>query len=312
MNHAPASPAPSAVTPFISVVIASVNGFPWIGACLAALTTQRGGIAYEVLVLDRCGEKVREEIRRQFGQTEIRVIPVEGYPSIPKLRGLGMAAARGRMIGILEDHCNVPPTWFQSIERAHLAGHRVIGSGVENGAVDRIIDWAVFFCEYSKFMPPVQGGVGREIPGNCAVYDRQALDLVGPEIYQEVWESFIHRRLAEEGVEFFCDPEMTVSHKREFPFNYFMSQRYHYSRSYSGMRLHGAPLQRRLMYAVATPFLLPPLLLWRMATTIRRKGRRKKEFLLAVPVICIFLLSWAWGECVGALYGPGDSLARVE
>jgi hypothetical protein len=90
-----------------------------------------------------------------------------------------------------------------------------------------------------------------------------------------------------------------------------MSQRYHYSRSFAGMRLQSAPLSRRLIYAGATP-LLPPLLLWRMATTIQRKGRRKKEFILAVPVIGVFLLSWAWGEAIGALCGPGDSLARVE
>jgi hypothetical protein len=150
-----------------------------------------------------------------------------------------------------------------------------------------------------------------EIPGNCAVYDREALKLVGPEIHQEVWESFIHRRLAEQGVQFFCDPEMTVSHKREFPFGYFMSQRYHYSRSFAGMRLASAPFSRKAVYACATP-LLPPLLLWRMISTVRRKGRRQREFVLAVPFIGIFLLSWAWGEWVGALFGPGNSLARVE
>jgi GT2 family glycosyltransferase len=297
--------------PFISVVIASVNGFPWIGACLDALTSQQGGITYEVIVLDRCGDRVRAEIKQRFPQPEVLVVPVDGYPSIPKLRAIGVGRARGRMIAILEDHCNVPPTWFESIRRAHEAGHRAIGSGVENGAVERVIDWAVFFCEYAKFMPPVPGGIGVEIPGNCAVYDREALALVGPEIHQEVWESFIHRRLAEQGVDFFCDPEMTVSHKREFPFNYFMSQRYHYSRSFAGMRLEKAPWSRRLLYACATP-LLPPLLLWRMATTIRRKGRRQKEFVSALPFIGIFLLSWAWGEWIGALRGPGDSLARVE
>jgi hypothetical protein len=306
----PDSPA-GAVDPFISVIIASVNGFPWIGACLDALTTQEGSIPFEVLVLDRCGDHVRNEISRRFLRPEIRVLAVDGLPSIPKLRAIGMAQARGRMIGILEDHCNVPRTWFQSIERAHQAGHRAIGSGVENGAVDRVTDWAVFFCEYARFMPPVTGGTGVEIPGNCAVYDREALALVGPALREEVWESFIHTRMAEEGVAFFCDPEMTVSHKREFPFGYFMSQRYHYSRSFAGMRLQSAPRVRRFVYAAATP-LLPPLLLWRMATTIRRKGRRTKEFTLAVPLIGIFLLSWAWGEAVGALFGPGDSLARVE
>ncbi len=308
---ASSEPFPSASDPFISVVIASVNGFPWIGACLEALTAQQGGIPYEILVLDRCGAAVRQEIARRFPQSEVRVIGVEGKPSIPKLRAQGMADARGRMIAILEDHCNVPSTWFESIRRAHEAGHQAIGSGVENGAVERVIDWAVFFCEYARFMPPVRGGVGVEIPGNCAVYDRKALERVGPELKREVWESFIHRRLSEEGVAFFCDPEMTVSHKREFGFGYFMSQRYHYSRSFAGMRLQGAPLLRRFVYAAATP-LLPPLLLLRMASILRQKRRRLKEFVQAVPFIGIFLLSWAWGEAVGALAGPGESLARVE
>ncbi|MFN2508030.1 MAG: hypothetical protein ABR589_04580, partial [Chthoniobacterales bacterium] len=67
----------------------------------------------------------------------------------------------------------------------------------------------------------------------------------------------------------------------------------------------------RLGYACATP-LLPFLLWWRMATTIRLKKRRQKEFLLATPAMITFLASWACGEAVGALLGPGDSLARVE
>lgn len=306
-----AHPASSNEPPFISVVIASVNGFPCLGECLDALTNQQGGLAYEVLVVDRCGEKVRTEVKKRFDRPEVVFIPVEGFPSIPKLRAVGMAAAKGRMIAILEDHCNVPPTWYQSIFKAHQAGYQAIGSGVENGAVDRLIDWSVFFCEYARFMPPVAGGVVGEIPGNCAVYDRLALEKLGPELRNEVWESFMHSRLHANGVAFFCDPEMTVSHKKEFGFGYFMSQRYHYSRSFAGMRMTGAPVMRRLMYALATP-LLPVILFARMAGTIKRKGRRQKEFLLSLPFTCIFLLSWAWGETVGAICGPGDSLARVE
>ena len=96
MSAAADPPAPPANAPFISVVIASVNGFPWIGACLAALTTQRGGLAYEVLVLDRCGAGVREEIRRRFPQEEIRVMPVEGgVPIIINGRVVGGVGASG-------------------------------------------------------------------------------------------------------------------------------------------------------------------------------------------------------------------------
>jgi glycosyltransferase involved in cell wall biosynthesis len=298
-------------SPLISVVIASVNGLPFITECLDALRDQEGNISYEVLVIDRCGAKTREEIRSRFPQSEIQLIPADGRPSIPKLRAIGIARARGRLIAILEDHCNVPPGWFEAIARAHQAGYQVIGSGVENGSVERLIDWAVFFCEYARFMPPVARGVVSEIPGNCAVYDRLVLERLGPELREEVWESFLHQRLKEEGVAFFCDPEMTVSHKKEFGFGYFLSQRYHYSRSFAAMRLQRAPLARRFVYACSTPAL--PFLLWsRMAFTLLRKRRRGKEFLLATPMIAAFLISWAWGEAVGALLGPGDSLARVD
>jgi hypothetical protein len=41
---------------FISVVVASVNGPPSIIQCLDTLTSQKDGIAYEVLLVGRCGE----------------------------------------------------------------------------------------------------------------------------------------------------------------------------------------------------------------------------------------------------------------
>ena len=151
----------------------------------------------------------------------------------------------------------------------------------------------------------------RKFRGTVPFTDRQLLDQLGPELQDEVWDSFLHQRMKELGVSFYCDPEMTVSHKKKFGFRYFMSQRYHYSRSFAGMRMNGAPLWKRLAFA-GTTTLLPALLFGRMAKTIWAKRRRQTTFLLATPVIGAFLISWAWGEAVGALLGPGESLARVE
>ena len=293
------------------MVIASVNGLPSIAECLQALVNQNGEIPYEVLVVDCCDRKTRDEIRCRFPQPAIQLIEVDRRLSIPKLRAMGMTRARGRMIAILEDHCNVAPNWLQVIARAHEAGHQAIGGAVENGSVDRVVDWAVFFCEYARFMLPMSRGIAAEITGNNSVYDRQVLQRLGPELEEEVWESFLHRRMRELGVPFYCDPDLQVSHKKEFGFGYFMSQRYHYSRSFSGMRMNGAPWWKRVAYASATP-LLPGLLMMRIARTVWNKGRRRLTLCRAAPVMGAFLVSWAWGEAVGALFGPGDSLSRVE
>lgn len=299
--------------PLVSVVIASVNGLPAIEECLQALMDQEGEVPYEVVVVDCCDATTRETIRTFVEQgpgERVRLLEVEGRPSIPRLRALGMAASRGRMIAILEDHCNVVPGWVEVVARAHAAGHRAVGGAVENGSRERLVDWAVFFCEYARFMPPLTRGGVPEITGNNSVYEREVLEQLGPELEDEVWESFIHQRIRELGVEFYCDPDLLVSHKKEFGFLYFISQRYHYSRSFAGMRLANAPWWKRLAYAAATPA-LPPLLALRIGRTVWKKGHQK-TLIKTAPILGIFLMIWAWGEAIGALRGPGNSLAQVE
>ena len=295
--------------PLVSVVIASVSGLPSIGECLEALARQDGGASAEILVVDRCGEETRSALRSRFPSVE--VVAAEPGTSIPALRARGMARARGRMVAVLEDHCNVGPGWLRAIARQHEAGALAIGGAVENGSVERTVDWAAFFCEYARFMPPVPRGVVREITGNNSVYDRAALARLGPEARAEVWESFLHERMRVLGIPFQSDPDLAVIHKKSFGYLHFLAQRYHYSRSFAGMRLQGSPWWKRVGYACATP-LLPPLLMGRMIGAVARKRRHGARFVQAAPVLATFLLSWAWGEAVGALLGPGRSLGRVE
>jgi glycosyltransferase involved in cell wall biosynthesis len=294
-------------TPLVSVVVPSVNGLPAIADCLDALQRQEGDVAAEVVVVDRCGEATRALLRERF--PAVRILAAEPRTAIPALRALGIAHSRGALVAVIEDHCNVDPGWLLAIDRARQGGHRVIGGAVENGSVERVVDWAAFFCEYARFMPPVRGGEVEEVAGNNVVYDRALLAELGA--LEASWEFFLHGRLKERGVRFFCEPALLVSHRKEFGFRYFLAQRYHYSRSFAGMRLSGAPWWRCLGYALATP-LLPLVLFARITWAVAQKGRHGMRFLQSAPVLVVFLASWAWGEAVGALAGPGDSLAQVE
>jgi hypothetical protein len=49
-----------------------------------------------------------------------------------------------------------------------------------------------------------------------------------------------------------------------------------------------------------------------MARRILQKKRHRKEFVRALPLVALFTISWALGEFVGYLWGPGTSLAKVE
>jgi hypothetical protein len=284
-----------------------VNGWPALAGCLEALGRQGDAVPAEVLVVDRCGEEVRTAVRERF--PEVRVLAAEPHTAIPALRALGIAQARAPIVAVIEDHCHVAPGWLQVIERARREGHRVIGGAVANGSVRRVVDWAAFYCEYARFMPPLPGGPTDAVTGNNVAYDRATLDAAGG--FDDRWEYFLHARLAAQGVPFVCAPDLLVSHCKEFGFGEFLSQRYLYSRSFAGMRLGGAPAWRRGAYALATP-LLPPVLFARIARAVLARPGHAARFLAAAPALLVFVIAWAAGEAMGALRGPGDSLARVE
>lgn len=297
--------------PLISVVIASVNGCLHLENCLTALLHQQGDIDHEILVVARSGDSTVSVIRERLSLPRVRWIAGDTRASIPHLRALGMARARGEMIAVLEDHCRAAPNWLRGIARSRSEGHRVIGGAVANGAVDRLRDWAAFFCEYAAFMPPVPKGKVPALPGNNCAYERDLLHSLGEDLYREVWEYFLHARLRERGAVFWSEPDLVVFHDKRFDFGYFLAQRYHYSRSFGHMRAGSWPRWKRVAYGCAV-LGLPPLLLARMTRAVYAKKRHRREFLLCLPLTLLYLVAGTVGEAVGALRGAGASLVKVE
>lgn len=296
-------------TPLISVVIPSVSGADSLLECLAALHRQDSPVAAELIVVDRLGAELRRAVRERH--PAVRVLEAEPRTSIPRLRALGVESARAPLVAFIEDHCIVDEAWLRVIARTHAEGHPVFGGVVENAAVERAVDWAAFFCEYSRFLAPLDRGETAEITGNNSVYARELLEQALADAGGELWESFLHARLRARGVPLFCEPELRVAHKKNFGFGYFVAQRYHYSRSFSAMRVRGWPAWRRFGYAAATT-MLPALLLLRIGRDVIGKRSRRRELPRALPPLVAFLIVWAWGEAVGALAGAGRSLELVE
>ena len=300
--------------PAISVIIASVNGPPMIVECLAALAAQQGSVDAEVIVADASDESTRHLIAARFPW--VRLIASADRRSIPELRAQGLRDARGDIIAVIEDHCLAQPDWYQEILRTHQAHPEcvAVGGAIENGSCERLVDWAVFFCEYSAFMPPLPRGLATSIAGNNVSYKRQAFRDLAPTddvLTRGFWEATLHNELRARGERFFVEPSIIVRHKKRFGVGYFVQQRYHYSRFYAGSRLVGASPGVRLFRGAAT-LGLPPVLFARIAVCVLRKRQNVTRFLLAAPLLVLFTAVWAAGEVVGALLGPADSLRRIE
>jgi hypothetical protein len=294
--------------PRISVVIASVNGLGCLVECLERLEALPERDRMEIIVLDRRTDETAKVVAERFP----RVVLFQGLAgmSIPELRWQGMRAAAGEIIAVIEDHCMVTPHWASEILQNMGSEYGVVGGPVENGSRDRLLDWAFFLAEYGPCMPPLAGGETESVPGNNAAYRRRVLPLE-ESVWAGLWESFLQKELRKRGVRIFLSPAMLVYHKKSFRLTEMLGQRFLYSRSFAAMRASGMTPAGRLLYGLLS-IPLPGLLLWRMFRCLQRKQRNMREFLLGLPVICLFVVCWAAGEMAGYLAGAGDSLRRVE
>ncbi|WP_218081774.1 glycosyltransferase family 2 protein [Anthocerotibacter panamensis] len=293
------------MNPQLSVVIASINGWSYLSECLRALAKQTGDIPAEIIVADCIGPQVTDRIAAAY--PEVHLISFRESRSVAQLRAAAIAIARGEIIAITEDHCIPPSDWYTSVLQAH-ANHSApaIGGAVDNGATERLIDWAVFFCEYSTFISPMPLGVVHDLPGPNVSYKQSALVALGSLIKEEFWETSVHSAFEQCGQPLWSDPTVRVIHKKHFTLQDFLSERYHYSRAYAGGRNAALGPGKRLVYFLGSP-LLAPLMLTRISQRVLTKKRHLGTYLRTLPYLGLFLLAWVVGEAVGYALGPGDS-----
>lgn len=296
--------------PELSIVIASVNGYPSLAECLLSLERQTARDRFEVIVVDRLNDGTAEQVQVDFPL--VRVLRAAPDRTVPQLRSEGLRVARGAIVAITEDHVVAPPGWAAAILDAH-ARHpdaAAIGGPVDNYRAASTVDWASFLCEYSEFLPPVAPAATPAIPGMNTSYKRRAIEACGDLFYQGVWETFLHAQLLERGEELRADPALLLHHNKSFGWREFLAQRFYLARSFAGMRLAGAGWPVRLAYTLAAPALFP-LLAFRIARRSLAKGFGA-QLRRATPALLLFLLAWTAGEATGYACGEGSASARVE
>ena len=294
------------MTPPLSVVVASVNGFPYLGDCLDSLVSRCPDA--EIVVADCTDAETRRRVRERW--PDIQLVGFEEPTSVPALRAAGIAAASAPLVALIEDHCVVRNGWASRLVAAHRAGRSVVGGPIRNGSTDRLRDWAGFLFEYSAYMEPAPDGPVESLVGMNVSYDRRAIAAIDDLLREGKWESWLHERLRARGFELYSDAGASLDHVKDFGFREFAAQRFHYARAFAGMRNSDLG-RRRFLYALGTP-LLVPLLFSRIARNVFGRRRHRREFVLASPLILVYVAVTALGEAAGFTLGGGRSLLRVK
>lgn len=233
----------------------------------------------------------------------VRWLSVSPETTIPQMRTYGILQSRGEIVALLEDDCVVSEGWLPEVIQAHAGVYLIIGGAIAPGNYRRFLDWAVYFCEYGRFMSPFSGAQNA-LPGNHVTYRKIALPtLVSEEGFYEV---FFHDTWQRSGGQLIADPEIVVININHWSLRHITTLPFHHGRAFAGMRSRSFPSWRKGLYTVLS-LALPMVKAARLAAVLSNRQQYQVQFFLSLPWIMIFLVSWSLGELLGYAAGPGRS-----
>jgi GT2 family glycosyltransferase len=297
-------------TPKLSVIVVSFNAPTLLKHCLTSLNQQISQDEVEVIVIrdwDTHSNEL-EPLQNQF--SNVVWISASQGATVPRMRCISMQQSQGEIIALLEDDCVVSPTWCTSVIKAHQSPYIAIGGAVEPGTYKKGLDWGVYFCEYVRFMQPFQGEV-QALPGNNVSYKRTALKpfLQDKSATASFYEVFVHRCLQQSGHILRAEPNLVVHNINSWTLSHLLNVPFHHGRGFAGMRFIDQVHWKRWLFAGIAP-LLPWLQLSRIAQQVFTRRRYRLRLIRTLPEIFIFSTSWAIGELIGYVFGPGKSLEQ--
>jgi hypothetical protein len=296
-------------SPLLSVIVASFSDATILEQCLAALAGDAGARDDIEIIVVRDAQRA-DDVTRAVRQRcrDVRFVDAPPGTTVPRLRTLGIAAAHGEAVALLEDDCVVRNGWCDAAIGVTAGPHVAIAGAVEPGAYARSLDWAVYFCEYARFMLPLPTAVSPPLPGNNAAYKRSALAAL-PAAAGGFQEVFAQAEWQHAGLTTGAADTLVVHNINRWPVRQLTAVPFHHARAYAARRFHGRPLVARASIAAMT-LALPALKVVRLIRETADRGRLLGRLIRSLPWVVVFTTSWSAGEIAGLLAGPGRSAAE--
>jgi hypothetical protein len=289
----------------LSVVVAGWNGPEALRACLASLRAQAGATDMEVVVARNVAAGAG--VLAEFPGAVDLALPAA--TTVPALRAAGLARSRGPIVAFIEDSCTCAPGWAAALLEAHGERHAAVGGPVDQAREASRLDWAVYFYDYGRYMPPCEAGPVAQLSGINMSFTRAALDGAKDRLGDGVFEADLQVELRRQGYAPCLVPGAVVTHRGHRTARQALGQAYAFARSYAARRRPGASAPERAALGFGA-LLLPAVLAGRIVAGVLRKRRHRITLLLAFPWLGVLLTAWSAGEAVGYVTGRGVSTAR--
>lgn len=298
--------------PELSVIINMAGDILHLKGCLLGLARQKEAPKMQIIVPYDFQDSDIEILKSKFSKVQfykvsdpssISVFRRLDHKRIDRMRSKGMNQSYGDIIALIEDYFIPHELWARRIVEEHRKyPHAAIGGAIEN-SIDRILDWAIYFCDFGRYQNPIKDGPSSYLSDVNVSYKRQSLNSI-----KKVWQDFyhepdVHNALIQKGNTLWLSSKIIVYQSREsIQLDQAIKERYLWGRYYAGKRVQGSGINKKIFYTALSP-LLPIILTIKKTRDILKKKRNTRRFVCAFPITFLMIFIWSIGEFMGYLTG---------
>ena len=307
-----------AITPLISIVIATPDSFDSIRHTISCLARQTLRTSLEIVIVasSRAQLKLSEtplpDLLKEFAQ--IQIVEVGTIYSIGRANAAGIRRGTAPLIALAEDHCFPDPQWAEHLFRAHRGPWVAVGPSVRNANPKSAVSWADLFIGYGPWLWPTTAREVDFLPGHNTSYKRAHLLAYGDKLEPMMEaETLLHWDLRKNGHRLFIDPSAQVAHMNFSLWQSWLPVQFYNGRLFAGARVREMALWKRALFIAGSP-MIPWVRLWRIWTNLEC-GEQRRHFLGCIHALVIGLIMDGVGQLAGYVAGVGravDQVARFE
>ena len=293
----------------LTVVFGTTAPWPESKPCLDRLCPGARAVGAEIIVAQSSPVGTPATLGPEHDR--VRVLTVPGA-SVFELRRAAIAAARGDIIAVTEDHCVPATDWCQRILAAHAAqpDALVIAGAVTNGSPHSCGERANFLLTLGPYLPPLQPERLDRAPAMANVtFKRAALparELAVGELEFVLAGQWKDQRLVR------YDDRLLVEHVQWHGWRDTLRAHFDNGRSTTGLvvaQLPPAIRRQRLRRC----FKLPRLIVRGTQRMLHDRPEHRRWLHQSLPIMWLLAICHASGEFTGLLWrGAGRSPYRLH
>lgn len=283
----------------LGIVVAVWGGGRGLHACLRQIGFQRDcGVDVAVVSAGSASRPLRSEF------AWCQWIEAPSTELIPDLWKRGIDAVRGDAVVITIAQFEPRAGWIAAVRSAlSRLDVRAVSGPIDPPFCRSPIAWATYLQRYYPFLDPRKEGAAADIPGDNAAYRREDLERYRDAWVDGFWEPRVHARIKADGGGLGWTPAMRTCCAESFGVGAFVVQRFRHGRRFGADRAGQWSAPRRAIGVVTSP-LIPLAFGAKVLAAAWRWGKHRGAVLASLPVLSLFLVSWAAGEVCGYIAGP--------